>query len=141
MALQSSRPGIQILIDVGTSQHLVEQVRLGRLDFALARIPAEEDATLFEYRPIGLEPMCIVARKQHELASLALVKIEDLIDRDWVLPSARNGAAPQKRSRLLYSKGLRPPEHVIETESFEVSLAITLASDCLMVASQASARL
>jgi DNA-binding transcriptional LysR family regulator len=139
-ALRTSHPGIQILIEVGTSQHLVEQVRLGRLDFALARIPSEQEPSLFDYRPMSMEPMCIIARRQHELASQATVRMHDLVERDWVLP-LRGTLLRRKVESLFLSRGLPAPERVIESESFDVGLTIVLASNCLMVASDASARL
>jgi DNA-binding transcriptional LysR family regulator len=138
--LQSSHPKIEVLIEVGTSRHLVQQLQQGRLDYALARLPPEENPKHFDYEPMGVERLCFICRSSHDLAGKRMVAARDLAGQAWVL-QLRGTLLRRKIDSLFLEHGLRPPERVIESESFEVSLAIVLQSDALAVVPNAVADL
>ncbi|ALI55177.1 LysR family transcriptional regulator [Celeribacter marinus] len=116
-------PAAQVEIEVATSDHLRDMVLDRRLDFALARLPEDSTATLFDYTPIGVEPVSLIARQNHPLMrAQADTSLESLLNYDWVMP-ASGAILRQTVERALRDLGHAPPARVLNTSSFLLTLA------------------
>lgn len=136
-----SHPLLQITIEIATSDRLARRVAERKLDFALARIPADLDPSLFEYEQIGEEELCFVCRNGHPLLRRGRrVALSELVDQQWVL-QVRGTLLRRRVDRLFQEARLPPPERVIESAAFDVSFAIAARTDALTVAGRALAEL
>ncbi len=82
--LKEEYPLLAIEIAVDTSDRLVEQMREGALDVVIGRMlgPARQNHV---FRPIGEEPLSVVAAVDHPLADQATVAFDDLLRFPWIL--------------------------------------------------------
>jgi DNA-binding transcriptional LysR family regulator len=130
-ALRSARlssPGISAEVTVAPSDILCAQLLAGKLDFAIARIPADQDPAQFEGRVIATEPVLLVVRRGHRLATTASVSAAELLDYDWVMPGSSSplGLAVLARLERL---GLPMPSRRLSTASFLLTLALLKQSN------------
>jgi DNA-binding transcriptional LysR family regulator len=139
-AVRRGHPGLQISVDVDTSPVLIDRLRQGQLDFAIARIPADADPAPFIYEEIGDEELCFVCRSGHPLAGLDLVTLEDLIGQTWVL-QPHGSLLRRLVHRMFRSRGLPIPAQVIESASVVMSMAMIDKTDALSVTARALAEL
>ena len=133
--LTARHPDLQISIADGEFSAMVEPLRSGDLDYVVGALRADglpkdlTQVTLFH------DPLAVVARRGHRLASRTRLTAKDMTDTGWVLPPE---GAPMRRlfdSYLQRSK-LPSPNHVIETPSLVSMRAILMESDRLGVISQ-----
>ncbi len=139
-AVRRRHPGLQISVDVDTSPVLIDRLRQGQLDFAIARIPADADPTPFIYEEIGDEELCFVCRSGHPLAGIDLVTLEDLVGQTWVL-QPHGSLLRRLVHRMFRSRGLPVPAQVIESASVVMSMAMIDKTDALSVTARALAEL
>jgi DNA-binding transcriptional LysR family regulator len=140
-ALRTARlsyPGIQAEVIVTSSDLLFEQLLSGRLDFAIARIPAGADARMIDARMIAPEPVALMVRKGHRFANAAPENARDLLEYDWVMPDINSpmGAAVLAR---LSELGLPAPQQRLSTASFLLTLALLQQSNSIAPLAQAVA--
>lgn len=126
--LETHSPGLQVEVTVATSVVLCEQVREGRLDFALAR-PGVGDAQL-EARQIAAEPMSLVVRRGHPLLFLPRIASADLLRYDWVMGDDETLLTQTVLARLA-ALDLPMPQRRIQTSSFLFTLALINQTDCI----------
>lgn len=141
-ALRSARlssPGISAEVTVAPSDTLCAQLLAGKLDFAIARIPPDQDATQFEGRLIAAEPVVMVARRGHRLASAATVSGAELLDFDWVMPGSSSPIGQAVLARLQHL-GLPMPTRRLSTASFLLTLAVLKQSNSVAPLAEAVAR-
>jgi DNA-binding transcriptional LysR family regulator len=139
-AVRRGHPGLQIAVDVDTSPVLIDRLRQGQLDFAIARIPADTDPLPFAYEEIGDEELCFVCRSDHPLAALEQVTLEDLVGRTWVL-QPRGSLLRRLVHAMFRGKGLPIPTQVVESASVVMSMAMIDKTDALSVTARALADL
>jgi DNA-binding transcriptional LysR family regulator len=86
-----AHPGVEIRLRYAGSGHLVEEVRLGRLNLGFVALPgpAPDGVRLL---PVAVEEMVLLCHPSHALAGFSSVKIADLLDEDFVDFSADWGA-------------------------------------------------
>lgn len=125
-----SYPDIQIEVTVTTSDILFDQLIVGKLDFAIARVPVGGDADLVDLMEIAPEPVDLIVRKDHPLTKLAQVTMPDLMAFDWVLP---NSTIPLARTVLnqVAALGYPPPRQRMTTGSFLLTLALLQQSNAI----------
>jgi DNA-binding transcriptional LysR family regulator len=126
--LQHSHPGLRSEVTVATSDTLCEQVRDGRLDFALAR-PGPQDAEL-DARLIAGEPVSLVVRRGHPLLVLPRIEAADLMRHDWVMGDDKTLLTQSVIARLVALQLPMPPRR-ISTSSFLFTLALITQTDCI----------
>jgi DNA-binding transcriptional LysR family regulator len=139
-AIRRRHPGLQIAVDVDTSPVLIDRLRQGQLDFAIARIPADTDPSPFVYEEIGDEELCFVCRSGHPLAALEKVALEDLVGWTWVL-QPRGSLLRRLVHAMFRGKGLPIPDQVVESASVVMSMAMIDKTDALSVTARALADL
>lgn len=119
--MQQNLPDIHAEVTVGTSLVLCELLREGKLDFVLAR-PGATDS-LLEARMIGDEPLSIAVRRGHPLLSLPEVRVEDLLNYDWIMGTDDTLLTQTVLARLAELR-LPVPKRRIATSSFLFTLAV-----------------
>lgn len=78
-----THPGVELLVQQAGSAHLVEEVRLGRLDVAFVAEPAQPPDGVTFVR-LASEPMMLICRPEHPLASLDMVEWTTMADAVFV---------------------------------------------------------
>ena len=129
-ALRATEVPLQVEVVVATSDVLCAQLLAGRLDFALARLPAGEDAGRLRFVHLGSEPVSLLVRRGHPLLAAGPVRTADLMSHDWVLPPAESilHRTVVDRLRLL---GLPEPQGMLATSSFLFTLGLLQQSDAI----------
>ena len=74
------------------------------------------------------DPLHIVVRPGHKLATQPAVSANELREFEWIAPK-ENAPAREAFSRFFTSKGLEPPDRIIECSSLVTIRAILLKSD------------
>ncbi|WP_334173973.1 LysR substrate-binding domain-containing protein [Pseudoxanthobacter sp.] len=132
-AIESVRarlPRVEISAQVETSDVLSEALLASRLDFVIARIPVMADPGPFDYREIGPEDVALVVRASHPLAALKAVTPKDLDHRDWVM-QPRGSLLRRALEAMLRRHGVAPPQRVVNTGSFLMTLVMTARTDAI----------
>jgi DNA-binding transcriptional LysR family regulator len=122
-------PRVQIEVVVATSDVLCDQLLSGRLDFALARLPADDEGTRLQFRRIAPEPVSLMVRRGHPLAS-GVRDPAELMGYDWVMPG-EGAVLRQTVLARLRDLGLPDPPGKVATASFLLTLAILQQSDAI----------
>jgi DNA-binding transcriptional LysR family regulator len=90
-SFRRAHPGVEIRLKYAGSAHLIEQVRMNRLDVGFVALPgaAPEGIRLM---PLATEEMLLLAHPAHRLADNDAVTVADLLDEDFIDFSADWGA-------------------------------------------------
>lgn len=126
--------GLQVAVDVDCSTVLVARLLKARLDFAIARIPEGVDAGLLTYEEIGAERPALVVRRGHPLASRRVVRVSDLADVDWVLPT-RGAQIRRGVETLLRRHGLPAPQPALNSNSLLLAQLTMAETDAVAAVS------
>ena len=125
-----SHPSVTAEVIVATSDILCQQLLVGRIDFAIARLPETPDRTLLEGRIIDTEPVSLVARRDHPLMGRVKINPIDLLDFDWVMPGPEFLLTRAVLGRLS-AHGLPHPSQRLSTASFLLTLALLQQSNAI----------
>ena len=109
------------------SRALVHELLALRLDFVLARLPADVRAADFEAVPASEERIDIIAGAAHPLAARPSVGLVELLAHDWVMQAP---GAPIRLAveQALLARGARPPTRVTNTSSLLATIAMLATS-------------
>jgi DNA-binding transcriptional LysR family regulator len=124
-------PAVLVRVERDHSDVLLDRLRGGKLDLAVARIGDTPDAGDFDFKPLGEEPQSVVARAEHPLARKRSVRVADLAEQAWILPPAGTALRLQLDGMFL-SQGLRPPKNVTEATSLVVVICLLQMSDMVV---------
>jgi DNA-binding transcriptional LysR family regulator len=127
-------PRITIDMQVETSAVLARELIAQRHDFIIGRVPDDLNPRLFRGRVIGVERACLIARKGHPLLDGDTVDPDRLADYDWVL---QPGGSLLRRTMegIFLTRGIRPPERVLDTSSLLLTLVMVAQSDAIAAVS------
>lgn len=128
IGLQRELPDFRAEVTVGTSINLCDQLREGRLDFALARLSPGESQ--LEARVVAGEPLSLVVRRGHPLLVRPRLTVDDLLHHDWVMGDDETLLTQTVVGRLA-ELGLPVPERRISTSSFLFTLALLNQTDAI----------
>jgi DNA-binding transcriptional LysR family regulator len=128
IGLQRELPEFRAEVTVATSVTLCDQLREGRLDFALARLSPGE--TQLEARVIAGEPLSLVVRRGHPLLVRPILSADDLLAYDWVMGDDETLLTQTVISRLT-ELGMGRPTRRISTSSFLFTLALLNQTDAI----------
>lgn len=128
--LRANHPEIEMSVLVDTSDKLAGALFAHDIDFYIGRLPEEADAKSVTMRPIGVEPVTMVARQGHPLAHRAQFSISECLGYDWILQPV---GSPMRRSieGHLLANGFTLPQHVFVTASPLLALSIVMESDAV----------
>ncbi|PYE85902.1 LysR family transcriptional regulator [Pseudoroseicyclus aestuarii] len=125
-----SLPDLSIEVEVGTSDLLGDMLAAGRLDLAVARLPAGHDPALFDMELLGPEPVALLVRAGHALLLGPQPTPEALMRYDWILPGEGAILRETVLTRLA-ELGLSRPPGRIATSSFLLTLALIGRSNAI----------
>ncbi len=130
--LKRQHPGLLISIDVGTSDALIPELAKGELDVLLARPLVLADRPEFNYEELIDEPLHIVSRVDHPLASFSSLTLQDLAAWPWTLLPA---SSPMRKvlQPVFAEMGPGQPRDIVETSSMMTMIALLQESDMLAV--------
>ena len=126
--LQREHPEFRAEVTVGTSITLGDQLRDGRLDFALSRLGPGE--TQLDAKVIAVEPLSLVVRRGHPLLVQPQIAVGDLLRFDWVMGDDETLLTQTVVNRLA-ELGLPLPQRRISTSSFLFTLALLNQTDAI----------
>jgi DNA-binding transcriptional LysR family regulator len=138
-ATKAEAPHLSIGVEVGTSDVLVDGLKRGRLDFLIARIPAQEEDLNLVYQDLSEENECAVVRLGHPMLQRSGLSLEDLGNSAWIL-SPRGSILRHQFDMLFRRHGLAAPTNVIETTAMSVIMALLQQTDFLHLMPQEVAR-
>ncbi len=79
-------PGLQVNIEDGIIEPLLEKLKIGKLDMVIGRRTELCDLSAFDRVVLNYEPMVLVCGLQHPLAQLSDVGSVQLQDCEWIFP-------------------------------------------------------
>ncbi len=133
--LMATAPGVEIHVEVATSDELAAGLSAMRLDIMLGRIPAAARPGDFAVQRAGGERVRLIAGAGHRLAGQARVALADLAGDAWIM---QGPGAPIRRAVEdgFLDQGLAPPARVINSASLLVTLAMLREDDVVTPVSQ-----
>jgi DNA-binding transcriptional LysR family regulator len=130
-ALKEEHPDLDVSIDVNTSDALITALADGQLDVLLARPLVLTDRPEFEYVDLIDEPLRIVARQGHPLATQVPVELRELGQWPWTLLPV---SSPMRKVLAPVFAEMRPqPRNIVETSSMITMVALMHESNMLAV--------
>lgn len=120
---------VRVITDSSNSR-LLDQLRLGELELVVGRLAKSEHMTGLSFDHLYSEPLSIVVRRQHPLATTKRFALSALSHHPWVLPD--NGTIiRQEIDRFLLAEGVSPPADIVESTSVNFARAYIEASDAV----------
>lgn len=116
-------PQIDLVVETGTTEYLLQAVRSHRLDLAIVMSPAP--VTGLNIRLLGREELVVVVNRHHPLARRAAIEPRDLADLRFILYS-RNTAMQNLIDAYFDALGFRPPI-AMEMENIEAMKSVARA--------------
>ena len=121
-------PRVTVGIELAFSEALVEELRAGTLDIAIARLGSIEDEVELNYEALAPASHAVVARAGHPLLLDGPPTWSELQQQCWVLPPPGN--VMRSGVALLFRRHrLALPVQVVETAALPVIIALLQASD------------
>ena len=130
--LKKERPEVAISVVVGTYDILVPSLLVGDLDMVLGRLPEQGRSRALVYEEFYAEPVCLVTRRGHPLASKRRLGLRDLSNEAWLLPLPETSLRRQIE-RAFLEASVPLPKNVIESVSILTNRVLLRKSDCIGV--------
>ncbi len=128
--VRKSFPGIEVNIQVETSNVLARELLAARHDFIISRIPDDLNPRLFEVREIGVEKACLIVRSGHPLLKGGPSSLSDLRDYDWVFQPP--GTLLRRTVEDIFlGAGVPVPGNIVNTSSLLLTCAIICKTDAI----------
>ncbi len=137
--LKKKHSGLHISVQVDTSDVLVQELLLNRLDLVVGRIPDEYSDKGLSFDVLGEEGLSIVVRPGHPALAGNLETFEGLMHYPWVIQSR---ASPMRQiiDQTFREERVKPPTNVVETSSQVLMLSLMHEADMIAVFSAPVAR-
>ena len=130
--VKANHPDLRVSLQVETSDVLIERLSQNKLDILVARLFAQHDKSDLRYEPLTDEPISVVARSGHPMATARTLTLGDIAEAGWIVPPA--GSVLRHRFELMFQElGLRAPVNLIETGALLFTTKMLEQSDMLSV--------
>lgn len=129
-AFGAARRRNRLSVITGDNRFLLEELRLGRLDLVIGRLPAPKDMLGLTFEPLYRERVVFVVRPGHPLAGRSNISAADIAGFTLLLPNTGAIIRPYVE-RLMLEQGFPPPPDVIETVSDSFGHAYLRQSDAV----------
>lgn len=125
-------PGHTVLIREGTSAVLTPRLLRGELDLIVGRASSDLAGEGLKFEAFYREPMQVVARPAHPLASRRGLRLARLAGEQWIVPTPE--AAYRRRLEGAFRQaGVEPPRRIVESHSILTNIALVRETDMLAV--------
>lgn len=84
LKIKEEYPRLSIIIEVGTSNKLMEYLNDGLIDLAIGRLPIDDHSNCI-FQPMAAEELSIVVGPHHPLAEFSNISFHSLLGYPWVL--------------------------------------------------------
>lgn len=128
IALKRERPAISISIVEETSDKLMPMLRLGDLDLVVGRLPEDGADEGLAHRVLYNEPIAIMVRRDHPLASQTTVSLADLQTRQWIMPPGET-LLRRQIEQCFHKAGFDLPDRAVESVSILANFSILKTTD------------
>jgi LysR family transcriptional regulator of gallate degradation len=119
---------VRVITDESAYETLAVGLRAGDIDFILGAVREPDPASGLVTEALMSEPMAVLARPGHPLASVRNLKLKQLTDMQWVLP--RSHSPSRAILDALFERGrLAPPVPAVETADLAMIRGLLLQSD------------
>ena len=128
--LAGAHPGIFVAVVEERETELLDRLRKRDIEVAILRFALIEPADDMQVAPLFDEKLCVVASKDHALASRTRLNWPELLEERWVMPPA-DCYFYEHVQRTLDRLGMRMPRHVVETFSIQMQFSLVLHAGML----------
>ncbi|MBY6059196.1 pca operon transcription factor PcaQ [Leisingera daeponensis] len=135
---RSGAPG-RFMVMSGDNQYLIDQLRRGRLDVVVGRMPAPETMAGIGFDPLYRERVVAVAARGHPLAGASHLPPAAFEDYPVLMPSDGSVIRPLVE-RMFLEQGLALPRYPVETVSSSFGRRFVLAHQAIWVISHGVVR-
>lgn len=126
-----ARRRVKIHVVTASFPELVDGVKVGRMDFALALLGPIDHGEELLVEELGDSHARVLARKDHPLAQKESVSVRQLADARWAMLDSRS--LQQKFAAFFADRRQPTPRQVLQTSSFVLLKKTLLAMDALTV--------
>jgi DNA-binding transcriptional LysR family regulator len=123
--LIDDHPEIFVSVVEGREAEIIDRLRKRDIDVAILRLSLVEPADDMQAATLFEEKLCVVAAKDHPLATRTDLTWAELLDERWVMPPA-DGYFFEHVLRTLDRQRLETPRHVVEAASVGVQVSLVL---------------
>lgn len=135
LQLHRQRPAARMRVMINLNDALLAALRLGDLDLTINALPGVMPDDL-QAVPLVEDALCMVVRERHPLLSRRRVRMQDLLDAEWMLPGPGVAARRSVEGRLAEA-GLPPPRVAVEVSNTASQLSRLLVhSDLVSILSE-----
>jgi len=129
VGLRQRLPALQVLVHTGANASLLHALRAGELDLVAGRMSDPHLMAGLTFELLYTEPLAVVARPGHPLAS-GTPSVQEVLEHPLVIYG--EGTVPRHHTEsFLSSLGLRLPAHVTQTLDLSVARALLVRSDAV----------
>lgn len=144
--LKEAVPDVVITVRVGPNSTLFPALARGELDVVVGVLPDgasnllrdEIERTRLTHVPLYEEAMRVVVGKDHVLARRRKLRLADLHELEWIVPTQESVAYPSVRS-YFEKAGLALPRRVVESVSILTNLGLLSSSSMVALMPQSAA--
>jgi pca operon transcription factor PcaQ len=125
-------PHAKVSIQTATNAVLLQMLKAGELDFALARMADPEMMAGLSFELLYVEPLVLVVRPGHPLLSYSQPSLAEAVS--YPLIVSTKGTVPRHNTESYFqSRGLKVPANCIETLSVSLARQVVRQSDAVWV--------
>lgn len=137
--LRRERPKLVVSIMEGTHDVLMPALRLGELDVVVGRLPEFREREELLQEVLFTDVACVVVRAGHPLVRKGALGLQDLMGRDWILPT-RGTTLRRQIDKAFRDVGVEPPLHAVESVSLLTNRRLLVDADYLGILPWQAAR-
>lgn len=138
-ALRERLPALQVQVQTGANGGLLDALRAGELDLVAGRMSDPQLMTGLTFELLYTEPLALLVRPGHPLASTAAPSMQDVLAHPLVVYS--EGTIPRHHTEsFLSGLGLALPAAVTQTLDIAVARALVVRSDAVWFTPYGAAR-
>jgi LysR family transcriptional regulator of gallate degradation len=128
--LVDAHSGIFLSVVEERETELLDRLRKRDIEVAILRLSLIEPGDDMQVAPLFDERLCVVANKDHPLASRTRLNWPELLDERWVMPPA-DCYFYEHVQRTLDRLGMRMPRQMVETASIQMQFNLILHTGML----------
>jgi DNA-binding transcriptional LysR family regulator len=127
--LKAERPHLTVVVREATPDLLEKALLAGELDLTVGRLTAQPPAQLMQER-LHLEPICLVARADHEIHSVKRPTLQRLVGYPWIFPIEQTALRTELETALL-AEGVDIPANRVECTSMLTLRHLMISTDSI----------